>query len=148
MHPAVVIDQPRAMPLMDKPAPEPAPRAEEPEPEPEPKPKARPKPERPRIEATPAQRRPPKPRKRKGTVGSGWAKAAGGIKRCGRDHGAMEGTRMKVTFSVSGGSATDVSVSMPYGVTPLGRCVAQAVRSGARFGSDVPAGPHTRMVTY
>lgn len=148
VHPAVVIDQPRAMPLMDKPAPEPEPEAEEPEPEPEPKPKARPKAERPRIEATPAHRRPPKPRKGQGTVGSGWAKAGGAIKRCGREHGAMEGTRMKVTFSVSGGSPTDVSVSMPYGVTPLGRCVAQAVKSGARFGSDVPPGPHTRMVTY
>jgi len=149
VHPAVVVDQPRAMPLPDKPRPAPEAKAEpEPEPKPEPKPRPKPKVERPRIEATPAERRPSKPRKRNLTVKSGWSKARGAIKRCGRDHGAMEGTSMRVTFSVSGGSPTDVSVSMPYGVTPLGRCVAQAVKSRARFGPDVPAGPHSRTVTY
>ena len=144
VHPAVVIDQPRAMPLPTEP---------EPVAKPEPKPEAKPEPERkvererPRIEATPARRR-PKPRKRPETLASGWGRARGAIKRCGRDHGAMEGTRMQVTFSVAGGSPTDVSVSAPYGATPLGRCVAQAVRSKARFGPSVAAGPHKRAVTY
>ncbi len=84
-------------------------------------------------------------RTRKSTNGFGGARAA--ISACGRQHGAIEGTSLRITFDVIGGRASSVSVQRPYSVTPLGRCVANAISTHARFpGADAPG--QTRRVEF
>ncbi len=133
LHPTVAADEPRpsttpAAP--PKPAPEPAPIAATPAAPPEP-PVARPPAEDPPApirEAT----RPPTPRGGN-DVERGYAKVKGALVACGRTHGAVSGTTVTLRFEVEDGRATAVEVSRPWNVTPLGRCVADAMRSRGKF---------------
>ena len=102
------------------------------------------------VEPTPEVRKPRKPRKSGGgakTASRGFGKARSAIKACGQQHGALEGTRLKVTFDVSGGRATSVSVQRPYTATPLGRCIAKVVQSKSRFGAAVKEQNYTQTVS-
>ncbi len=103
-------------------------RTAEPEPEPEPEPETQRQPPRapkPRKSA---------PRKSKGDpVRRGFNKAKKAIAACGSQHGAIAGTAFSVTFDVSAGRVDNVKIQPPHSVTSLGRCVARAVTSHARF---------------
>lgn len=102
------------------------------------------------VPEPPEPRKPRKPRKAGGgakTASRGFGKARSGIKACGQEHGALEGTRLKVTFDVSGGRATSVSVQRPYTSTPLGRCIAKVVQSKSRFGTGVKEQSYTQTVS-
>ena len=67
-------------------------------------------------------------------VGAGIRRLASGFNRCGRDHGAVDGSVVRVTFSVSpSGSVTEVQSLAPHSRTPLGRCIAN-VLGGGSFG--------------
>jgi hypothetical protein len=91
-----------------------------------------------RLEEAPS-RRPRGRRRGLGGGGGGFGRARAAISACGRQHGAIEGTSLRVSYDVIGGRATSVSVQRPYSVTPLGRCVANAVSDHARFsGADAP----------
>jgi hypothetical protein len=68
----------------------------------------------------------------------GLASARAAIRACGREHGAIAGTNLQVTFDVLGGRASSIRVQKPHAVTPLGRCVATAISSHARFAEDAP----------
>ncbi len=108
-----------------------------------PEPDARPKrPPEPDVE--------PKPRKGggAGTAAKGFAKARGAIRACGNQHGAMEGTNIQVAFDVRDGRATNISVQRPYGLTPLGRCIAKAVGNKARFSASVKSQRFSRAVSF
>ncbi|MBV1862469.1 MAG: hypothetical protein KUG77_28870, partial [Nannocystaceae bacterium] len=59
------------------------------------------------------------------------------ITSCGSEHGALSGTAFNVRFDVANGRAANVKVQSPHNVTSVGRCVARAVTSHARFsGAD------------
>lgn len=107
--------------------PKPQDRVADPEPEPEP--------ER-RPSERPVERQRPKNTKRKSKgdpVRRGFGKAKKAISSCGSEHGALAGTAFNVGFDVANGRATNVKVQSPHNVTSVGRCVARAVTSHARF---------------
>lgn len=67
-------------------------------------------------------------------VGAGIRKLASRFNQCGRDYGAVDGSKVRVGFSISpAGSVTEVQALAPHDKTPLGRCVAN-VLGGASFG--------------
>lgn len=154
VHPVVTADEPRPTVVVEKikpAAPKPetppvvAPRQPEPPAEDPPPPRTTPGPRsQPRRDAAPTPT----------TLGQreldkGFARAKGAIAACGRTHGAIEGTGFDVTFEVRGGRAVGVSVQRPHHVTPLGRCVADAVSSSARFAeSRQPVTGVTRRVKF
>jgi hypothetical protein len=54
--------------------------------------------------------------------------------RCAREHGGLDGTKIRVDFSVGGdGRPTESYARNPYDKTPLGRCVAQVIKDHGRF---------------
>jgi len=54
--------------------------------------------------------------------------------RCAREHGGVDGSEVRVGFSVSADGSVDNAFALaPYSSTPLGRCVTNVV-AGARFG--------------
>jgi serine/threonine protein kinase len=146
-HRATTTEQPRPVALppdpvrplvikeTDPPPPDP-PREAEPPPEPDPIP-----------------RDPPRPREPSGLskpqLEAGWKKAQAGIEACGRKYGAIEGTHLQVTFDVVDSRARNTSVQPPHGTTPLGRCVATAVDTNARFvASQQPSLGVSRRVSF
>ena len=66
-------------------------------------------------------------------ISRGFAKARKAVVSCGNKHGALSGASFRVTFDVSGGRASNVSVQRPQNVTPLGKCVKKAIEGNARF---------------
>ena len=153
VHPTVVADEPRPMVVPREPIkpidPPPPPPEAAPEPEPV-EAVAQPEP-RPRKTKKKKRRSAPK------TVDSlsdkdisrGFAKARGSIVSCGNKHGALAGASFRVTFDVSNGSASNVSVQRPQNVTPLGKCVKKAIESNARFAkSRNPKSGVTRSVKF
>lgn len=67
-------------------------------------------------------------------VGAGIRRLASGFNRCGREHGAVDGSVVRVGFSISpSGSVTAVQSLAPHTRTPLGRCIAN-VLGGGSFG--------------
>jgi hypothetical protein len=83
---------------------------------------------------------------RSGNGGGGsFNKARAAVVACGRQHGAIEGTVISVSFDIVDGGATNVQVAKPHSVTSLGRCVANAVRSKARFGLQNAPGQTRRV---
>ncbi|MEX1361592.1 MAG: hypothetical protein AB1Z98_00575 [Nannocystaceae bacterium] len=67
-------------------------------------------------------------------VGAGIRRMSAGFNRCAREYGGVDGSEVRVGFSVdSDGSVTRVQSMPPYTNTPLGRCVASVLGSG-RFG--------------
>ncbi len=109
-----------------QPDPEPEDQVVEPEPEPE--------------DEAPVKRPPPRtstPKPKGDPVQRGFRKARKAIVSCGSEHGALPGTAFNVGFDVASGRATNVKVQSPHNVTSVGRCVARAVSSHARFsGAD------------
>ena len=98
--------------------------------------------------ASPERAREPRRRsRRRRRKRSGVARARSAMLACGKKHGALEGTSFTVAFDVRGGRATDVRAAAPHARTPLGRCVAEAVRSLARFSNRVH-GARTHRVRF
>jgi len=140
-----VVD-PRKKAAVDEP-PEPEPVAvPEPEPydEPEPEPKARTKSRRgdggdagllrTRVETTPE----PEPKAPTGRgareIKVGFARAAKTAKQCGERHGAVAGQRITVQATINqAGTVISANSTGSNRSTPLGKCVAGAVKSKARF---------------
>ena len=112
----------------DEPEPEPEPEpAPEPEPEPETK-TTKPKPRTPKTPTGPVAHRTSK------HLGKGFAKAAKAAKACGKKHGAIPGQSITVEAAIkaSGGILSANAVG-PSRTSPLGKCVAAAVKSKAKF---------------
>jgi predicted Zn finger-like uncharacterized protein len=67
-------------------------------------------------------------------IRAGVAPYKGAAKACGGKHGAAAGTKVKVKLSISGASGTvsSASAQAPHQGTPLGNCVAAAVKK-AKF---------------
>ncbi|MCR9163519.1 MAG: GYF domain-containing protein [Nannocystaceae bacterium] len=67
-------------------------------------------------------------------IRAGVAPYKGAAKACGSKHGAAKGTKVKVKLSISGASGTvsSASAQAPHQGTPLGNCVAAAVKK-AKF---------------
>lgn len=96
------------------------------------------------IEPLPTEETEPKPTKSITTtikaelddrdIRAGLGRAQGALDACAREHGALDGMRITIDFSVGeDGRAYDAVSLSPYTSTPLGRCVAEAVRNHARF---------------
>ena len=67
-------------------------------------------------------------------IRAGVAPVKGAAKSCGSRHGAKKGEKVKVKLSISGktGSVTKASAQSPHAGTPLGNCVASALKK-AKF---------------
>jgi hypothetical protein len=63
-------------------------------------------------------------------IKSGVAPYTGAAKACGSKHGAKPGTKVKVKLSISGasGSVSSAAANAPHTGTPLGNCVAAALK--------------------
>lgn len=157
VYPTVVVDQPRSQ-ISAVPEPTPAPVApptavQPSSPEPAPQvdpPRARPAPPA-VVEAEEPPKRPrnrPSSKSGPSSAAKGFKKARSAMKACGTQHGAIEGTKVNVTFEVDGGRATSVSVQRPYGPTPLGRCITAAVSAKARFGRSVAEQSYTKSISF
>jgi hypothetical protein len=54
--------------------------------------------------------------------------------QCAREHGGLEGTKVRVDFSVGAdGRPTQSFARNPYARTPLGRCVAAVIKKHGKF---------------
>lgn len=54
--------------------------------------------------------------------------------QCARDHGGLEGTKVRVDFSVGAdGRPTQSFARNPYARTPLGRCIAEVIKTKGKF---------------
>lgn len=83
-----------------------------------------------------------------GGVEVGFNRARTAIKACGREHGALETTKVKIRFDVVGERPSNVDVDQPYSSTPLGKCVVQAVTSHATFPKTKDSRGHSAVVTF
>jgi eukaryotic-like serine/threonine-protein kinase len=127
-----------------------------PKPKPEPEPASEPAPEPERFDR-PRPSRPSRPRNDSGPVTSlssaqidaGFKKARPAIDTCAKKNGALEGTSLQVSFDVVKGRADNTKVQPPHGLTPLGRCVAAAVVTNARFATaQEPSRGITKKVAF
>jgi serine/threonine protein kinase len=67
-------------------------------------------------------------------LSKGFGKAAAAAKACGKTNGALPGQKILVEATInSSGSVVSANASGPSRNTPLGKCVAGAVKSSARF---------------
>jgi serine/threonine protein kinase len=67
-------------------------------------------------------------------LSKGFGKAANAAKSCGKTHGALPGQKIPVEAAIkSNGQVLSANASGPSRSTPLGKCVADAVKSNARF---------------
>lgn len=54
--------------------------------------------------------------------------------QCAREHGGLEGTKVRVDFSVGpSGRPTQSFARNPYARTPLGRCIAKVIKDKGKF---------------
>lgn len=61
-------------------------------------------------------------------IGSGLGRLQGSFDQCAREHGAVEGSLVRVGFSVSPDGLVEGAFALaPHGRTPLGRCIVDAV---------------------
>ncbi len=104
-----------------------------------PKTQPEPKTTRPRTPRTPRNPKTPKtPTKvdvrSSKDLSKGFAKAAKAAKQCGKTNGAIGGQSLTVQVTINGsGKVIGANVSGPSRTMPLGKCVAAAVKSKARF---------------
>ncbi|MCA9707552.1 MAG: hypothetical protein KDK70_16995, partial [Myxococcales bacterium] len=67
-------------------------------------------------------------------ISKGFGRAAKAAKQCGATHGAIPGQSITVEAAIkSSGDVLSANVSGPSRSTPLGKCVAGAVQSKAKF---------------
>lgn len=67
-------------------------------------------------------------------INRGLAKLQKFFNQCAREHGGLEGTKVRVDFSVGAdGRPTQSFARNPYARTPLGRCVANVIKTKGRF---------------
>lgn len=67
-------------------------------------------------------------------IGSGLSRIQAALDECARTHGAIDETVVHIDFSVNAGGRVDESDARPpFGKTPLGRCVADVVRTKGSF---------------
>lgn len=67
-------------------------------------------------------------------ISRGFGRAGKAAKQCGRNNGALPGQSISVEVAIkSNGQVLSASVSGPSRNTPLGKCVAKAVKSKAKF---------------
>jgi hypothetical protein len=79
-------------------------------------------------------------------LGKGFAKAGSAAKSCGKTNGALPGQKITVEAAIkSNGQVLSANATGPSRNTPLGKCVAGAVKSNARF---VPSNPALQTVTH
>jgi len=160
-HRATTVEQPRPIAPVIEPKRELVIKDTEPEPKPKPRPAPEPEPESPPPEPEPFDDPEPRPSRRGsggggggggggGDVGpvsslsqaqldAGFKKARSSINACAKQHGAIEGTSLSVSFDVVEGRAINAKVQPPHGLTPLGRCVVTAVGTNARFAAATEA---------
>lgn len=136
--------EPKLTPVVPEPEPEPVPEVvPEPEPEPEvvikddgpdkkpPKPKTRPNGNTPKPRPKTATKRSAK------DISRGFSRASKSAKACGAKHGALPGQRISVQATINkNGTVISANATGPSRSTPLGKCVASAVRSKARFNAS------------
>jgi tRNA A-37 threonylcarbamoyl transferase component Bud32 len=94
------------------------------------------KPETKTTRPTPKKNNPPKVKDVRDAkdLSKGWGKAATAAKACGKTNGALPGQKIVVEATInSSGSVVSASVSGPSRTSPLGKCVASAVKGNARF---------------
>jgi hypothetical protein len=79
-------------------------------------------------------------------LGKGFAKAGSAAKSCGKTNGALPGQKITVEAAIkSNGQVLSANATGPSRNTPLGKCVAGAVKSNARF---VPSNQALQTVTH
>lgn len=67
-------------------------------------------------------------------IRSGLSRIQAALDECARTHGAIDETVVHIDFSVNAGGRVDESDARPpFGKTPLGRCVADVVRTRGVF---------------
>ncbi len=67
-------------------------------------------------------------------IDRGLGKIRAGLNKCAAKHGAIDGTRVTVDFSVAAsGRVTEAYARPPHTGNPLGVCVAGVIRDQARF---------------
>jgi hypothetical protein len=67
-------------------------------------------------------------------INRGLAKLQKYFNQCAREHGGLEGTKVRVDFSVGAdGRPTQSFARNPYARTPLGRCVAAVIKDKGKF---------------
>lgn len=67
-------------------------------------------------------------------INRGLAKLRSALDACARTHGAIDGARVKLDFTVGGdGRVEQCFAQPPYAKTPLGTCVVRVVKNKGRF---------------
>lgn len=143
LHPAVLQEQPRRRVTPPPLEPEPSTSPVVATPEPKPTPVNEPEQVVEHEEERPRRRRSQTAALSDADLSRGFAKVRGAISACGKQHGGLPGTGFDVHFTVVEGRPRDIEIQSPHHVTPLGRCVKQAVADRARF----PRGRPTPRVT-
>jgi len=69
-----------------------------------------------------------------GDISRGIGRLQGAFNQCARKHGGLEGTKVRVDFSVGAdGRPTQSFARNPYARTPLGRCIANVIKTQGKF---------------
>ncbi len=67
-------------------------------------------------------------------VDRGLARLQKALDKCAVKHGAIDGTKVKIDFSVEGsGRVSEAYARSPFSKTPLGLCVANVIRTMGKF---------------